>query len=124
MSNITFITYDATGRILCLGSCPESQVENAEIHAASKGWHVAQVVGQVDLLAHYAPGGDITPRPGNPAALNGHTLSSLPAPCRISVNGEAFDCNEPSATLTLPPGEYPITVSAWPYLDANFTLRV
>ena len=113
-----FTVYDALGKILRTGECPEDMVPlQAQPEEA--------VVG---LASHqdtqYVLQGAVLDRPDNPATLVGTALFNLPVPCQITVNGLAFDCDQASATLTLPPGEYALQVTAWPYLDANFTVRV
>ena len=81
------------------------------------------------VLEQPAPGayvldGAIAARPANPTILTDTLLNGLPQPCTIAINGTVYHCADDHADLSLPPGEYRITVSAWPYLDANFTLRV
>lgn len=86
--------------------------------------NVTMIFETGDPLTQWVSGGELLDRPANPAILAGTLLNGLPQPCAIAINGTVYQCADDHADLSLPPGEYRITVSAWPYLDANFTLRV
>lgn len=62
-------------------------------------------------------------RPDNTATISGNTLQNLPVPCKIAINGVIYDCDDQTATLGLTqPIKYAIVVSAFPYLDKEFTI--
>lgn len=72
----------------------------------------------------YVLDGAITDRPANPATLAGLSLSSLPVPCEIIINGTQYPCTDDHAELTFDqPGTYTVVVCAWPRLDKEFTIE-
>ena len=109
-----FAKYDDTGRILATGSMPASMLELQEGNI---------YVGTADADSQYIVGGAATPRPANPATLSGTILSNLPVPCVIRINASEYPCTDSTATLNLTlAGTYTITVTAFPFLDAIFTV--
>lgn len=115
--NVTFVVADAAGKILRWGHCPE---EDVQLQAQGDE---QTVLGEGNPATHYVANGKIATRPASSATLTGATLTNLP-PCDIRLNGQTYRCEDGQANLSLPPGEYRVTVSAWPCLDANFTVRV
>jgi hypothetical protein len=93
-------------------------------HAALTQQEEPRIEGHFEAATHYVVDGAAIPRPANNTLLSGTLLNGLPQPCAIAINGTVYQCADDHADLSLPPGEYRITVSAWPYIDANFTLRV
>jgi hypothetical protein len=80
------------------------------------------VNGFGDRSIHYVKDGVITDRPEQKTTLEGSTLKNLPVPCQIHINGEVYECDEDHAELEIDlPGTYQISVTAWPYLDVEFT---
>ena len=72
----------------------------------------------------YVLEGIVTDRPANPATISGHNLSTLPIPCKIRIRTQTYDCTKDTAELTFNfPGTYPVIVSAWPYLDKEFSVE-
>jgi hypothetical protein len=109
-----FARYDDTGRILATGSMPAAMLalQDGNIY-----------VGTADTDRHYVANGVAHPRPPNPAALTGATLSNLPVPCVIRINASEYPCADGTATLNLTlAGIYTVTVIAFPFLDAVFTI--
>ncbi|MFZ6813761.1 hypothetical protein ACO0K3_04790 [Undibacterium sp. Rencai35W] len=109
-----FAKYDNTGRILATGSMPAAMLalQDGNIYA-----------GTVDADRHYIADGVALPRPVNPATFAGATLSNLPAPCVIRINASEYPCTDSTATLNLTlAGTYAVTVIAFPFLDAIFTI--
>lgn len=117
MNAISF--YESDGRIVSQLS-GDAVVIQATIENTDDLW----VDGQWDGNTHYVLKGDVTERPINPATLDNLTLSNLPVPCKIVINGTAYDADEPEVELDLPMATtYKITVMAFPYLDAEFTIE-
>lgn len=62
--------------------------------------------------------GEVLPRPAMSVVQAGNRLSGLPQPCRVHINGEAYDVDdgifEYETTLA---GTYFVTVEAFPWLD-------
>jgi len=45
-------------------------------------------------------------------------------PCTIAINGTEYHCDSSTADLELfHPGVYKVKVTAWPYLDREFTIE-
>ncbi|WP_186058862.1 hypothetical protein [Burkholderia gladioli] len=73
---------------------------------------------------YVTPDGKIAARPASPAALVGMTLTSLPVPCEITIDGEAYTCTDTSCDLEFSnAGAYVVTVRAFPYLDKTFSVE-
>jgi hypothetical protein len=109
-----FAKYDDTGKILATGSMPTSMLELQDGNI---------YVGTADADLQYIVGEVATPRPANPATLSGTILSNLPVPCVIRINASEYPCTDSTATLNLAlVGTYTVTVTAFPYLDAIFTV--
>jgi hypothetical protein len=109
-----FAKYDGAGRILATGSMPTSMLalQDGNIY-----------VGTADSDSQYIVNGTVMTRPANPATLSGTTLSNLPVPCVIRINASEYPCTDSTATLNLTlAGTYAVTVTAFPYLDAIFTV--
>lgn len=84
----------------------------------------AIVQGDGDEKTHYVLNRVVVPRPACPAVLTGSDFTALPTPCVIRINGTDHPATVAAVKLSLGPGVYDITVSAFPYLDGKFTLRV
>lgn len=109
-----FVKYDDVGRILATGSMPAAMLSLQDGNI---------FVGSADADRHYIANGVVRPRPANPATLAGATLSNLPAPCVIRINASEYTCADSTATLNLTlAGTYAVTVIAFPFLDAVFTI--
>lgn len=109
-----FARYDENGRVLFNAEVPESMIE-------LQGPMI--YIGEIDARTQYVLNGKKTQRPANPAQRHGACLVNLPAPCTIDINGRPYACTDTTATLSFTyPGEYRVTVSAFPYLDAQFDI--
>jgi len=93
----------------------EATIEVAELPWIESAW---------DRLTHYVLDGEAVERPINPAILTNQTLTNLPVPCKIIINGTEYDCDDTVVDLDLPMvNEYLITVVAFPFLDAEFEIE-
>lgn len=82
------------------------------------------VLGVWDRLTHYVLNGTAVERPANTATLNNQTLTNLPTPCKIIINGTEYESTESTVELDFPMvNEYLITVIAFPYLNAEFEIE-
>jgi len=112
-----FVCHDQAGLITQVGVVP------AYAMALLTTSTVSVIEGTADLNLDYVLNGVVTPRPANSATIAGTELSNLPNPCTISINGSPYPCADTSAALSLTQsGTYAVKVSAFPYLDANFTV--
>lgn len=76
------------------------------------------VEGGWDGRFYYVVDDTPTERPAMSCQTNSTTISNLPIPCSVTVNGETIEV--PDGTLELSfgiPGTYKVKVVAWPYLD-------
>jgi hypothetical protein len=106
-----------TGRIQTTGVVSQGTYE---IDQPKVDGHYEDATHYIDLETKQA-----MERLSCPATLSGSVLSSLPTPCKITINGKAYDCVDATATLSFPqPGVYTITVTAYPYLDGHFEVTV
>lgn len=111
-----FASYDDTGRILFKGDVPGSMLhlQPGNIYA-----------GEVDIASDYIVDRQPMRRPSFPAKLTGTTLSDLPEPCTLTINGQPFEVTSETVELAFPhPGSYLIRVVKWPYLDGVFEVNV
>ena len=77
--------------------------------------------GSRDYSKHYVYEGRIITRPSNPAVLIDTTLSALPTPCMIIINGKPYECTDDTAEVDFTyPGVYKIKVVSFPFLDIEF----
>ncbi|NSX14947.1 hypothetical protein HTY52_12765 [Cupriavidus taiwanensis] len=115
----SFFVHDSDGRILRYGICVEEDVP-----LQAREGEVA-VEGKCDIMVDYVKDGEVTPRPAMPVTLTGQTLSNVPVPAVVVIDGTRYDCTEDHVELDLPYQKtYAITVEAFPYLDAKFTLTL
>ena len=109
--------YDDTGRILSVVAASPSTLQGY----LDAGVHL--LFGLGDWRTQMVVDHELAPRPANPTRLDGLTLTDLPAPATIAINGAQYACPDTTATLSFKyPGLYKIRVQAWPYLDADFTV--
>lgn len=112
---LTFSKYNATGKVLWHGAVPDTMLNMQDDTI---------VFGAVDPATEYVLDRTIVPRRACPAALNGATLTGLPVPCTLTVNGQDYAVAETAVTLSFPhPGDYEMKVVYWPYMDATFSVR-
>ncbi|WP_048769199.1 hypothetical protein [Oligella urethralis] len=80
------------------------------------------VMGKADPATQYIKNGQITDRPNQQTNLTGLTLTDLPNPCTIFINGQSYECESETAELEFDqPTIYTIRVEAWPYQDWETT---
>lgn len=115
ISNTETITYhDQEGRITGSVTATLNTIDANKVGL----W----VNGVGDRSIHYIKDGVITDRPEQKTTLEGSMLKNLPVPCQIHVNGEVYECTDSQAELEFDlPGMYQITVTAWPFLDMEFS---
>lgn len=111
-----YVAADATGAIQFSGTIPAYMIAAQDAPAGG-----SIVIGNGSAATQYVSGGQIIPRPVNTATLAGMTLSNLPNPCTVTVQGTAHACTDGSCDLEFTqPGTYSVVVSAFPMLDATF----
>lgn len=115
--NVYFAIYEVeSGAISMVGGGPPGI---AGIQSVPAGF--ALIEAQASIATDYVLDGVVTPRPANPATVDGLTLSNLPVPCTITIDGQEYACGDDTAELSFTqPGVYRVTVSAWPMLDVTF----
>lgn len=114
---LNFVLYDSEGRITSTQRAPEGILLGQLLEVPE--WR-----DDYDLT-HYVENGEIHQRPVNPALFEGKTLSSLPSPCVITINGVKYECTDTTAKLDFTyPSVYNIVVEAFPYLTAHFNVTI
>lgn len=72
--------------------------------------------GSADPATQYIKNGQITGRPIQQTKLTGLTLTDLPVPCAIFINGQSYECDSEAVELEFDqPTLYEISVESWPY---------
>ena len=113
-----FSVADATGRVIRTGRLPDP----AWIAHQAQGDEQA-VAGALNAATQWVDAGEVRDRPENPAVLTGMTLTELPVPSVIVIDGNRYDCNETQVDLDLPYSvTYTVTVEAFPYRDKHFSV--
>lgn len=108
--------YDTAGRIIGTLTVPESMID-LQIDGV--------VYGRADPATEYVVDRTITPRPVCPAVLDGLTLSGVPVPSTLIINGQPFEVSSEVVDLEFPhPGSYALRMVKWPYLDGVFEVNV
>lgn len=115
-TQVSAVMADSAGRITQTLQMPRFMID---YQTPPSGGSV--VIGEGHWDTHYVSGGEIVPRPANPAALSGMELVNLPSPCTVTLEGADYACTDATCQLSFShPGTYTVTVSAWPILDATF----
>lgn len=112
-----YIEHDEKG--LITGSYHISH-EIYELNKSTKNF----VEGKGDIETHYVDvgTGEIEIRPQQQTKLTNTTLSNLPVPCTIHINGTPYECDSDTAELMfVQPASYKIRVESWPYQDWETT---
>jgi hypothetical protein len=83
------------------------------------------VYGSGDMETQYILSGEITPRPTQLTTLTDLTLTNLPTPCQIIIDGTSYDgVDSPTVDLEFDEsGTHNIKVVAFPYLDKEFSVE-
>lgn len=111
-----FVIYDETGRITTHGKCNDAEFDAL----LESGQRVIEA--DANPLDDYINAGRAHRRPALPTWIDGAVLRDLPENGSVWINGEWFQCHGGDADLILPPGEYIVTVSAWPYLSTHLII--
>lgn len=110
---------DSTGRILLVGSVPAWMLPAQPLTAGQ-----VIVLGKANLNLDYVSNSTITPRPANPSTISGMTISNVPNPSTVTIDGvNPQTVTDGTVNLSFTqPGTYTVVVSSWPMLDATFTV--
>lgn len=74
---------------------------------------------------HYVLNGVPAERPSQATTLTGQTLSGLPYPCTLWIDGDSYTVDEATVELDLPlAGTYALRVEAFPYLDWKGSITI
>lgn len=117
MESISF--HDDQGRIIGSTTASGDTMDLTKEHSPMP-W----VEGRHDTNEVYAKDGQAHPRPPQSTRLDYHTLSNLPVPCVIEINGAQYECEDTEAELVLDQDTtYEVVVRAWPHMDKEFTIE-
>lgn len=125
MTMTQFALYDpSSGRIATVVSLPDSHAEEAmQRLATAQGQMAIPCPPDTSSTLHWVDGGLIAERPAAP-----HSLDALPSPCHVEVYSHAlgsienYEVTDGSFRYVDLPGTYTITVRAFPWKDAEFTV--
>ena len=106
-----YIEFDSIGNI------SSTLLITDEVYQLNR-WNLNLIEGKADPATQYIKNGQITDRPIQQTNLTGLTLTDLPNPCTIFINGQSYECESDTAELEFDqPTAYTIRVEAWPYQD-------
>jgi hypothetical protein len=124
-----YVVHDQNGMIVRTGSAPEGMISIQ----AGTGEYAIEAAG--DDLTQYVVGGAVTDKPAMPVSIDKTTVSAdgidlatisgipVGALCRVASIAEAV-VNDGTIELTFDnPGDYEITIIAFPYLDYTVTIN-
>ena len=86
------------------------------------------------LEFHYVNNDEVKIRPTQQTTLSSSSISAngidaivlqhLPFPCTVTVVNTVYEVDDGTLEITFDtPGEYPVTITAFPYLDKTFTVE-
>ncbi|GAC1315517.1 MAG: hypothetical protein NVSMB28_00070 [Collimonas sp.] len=116
MNMLRFAKIDGTGRVLFIGSVPESMLalQGDSIH-----------VGDINGQTQYVVDGVATRRPVNPAKLVGSTLTDVPTGTVVTIGNSQYAVDDGRADLQFAyPGTYNLQLTCFPYLDTTIEITV
>jgi hypothetical protein len=114
-----YVAADSTGKIVVTGTIPQFMIA---IQVPPTGGSIVEGVG--DPATQYVADGAIVARPTNPSTISGMTISNVPNPSTVTIDG-ANPQTVTDGTVDLSftqPATYTVVVSSWPYLDATFSV--
>jgi hypothetical protein len=114
-----YTVYTESGLIIKRVDCP---VDSYEHRPNDERW----IEGFSDDLSQYVQNDVITNRPIQSTICNVNILTGFPEGATLLVNGETHNLTgETEVTLSFElSGDYPVTVSCWPYLDWEGVIHV
>ena len=121
--NIDYVIHDASGRILRYGDCQE---ETLDYQHKETGETILVGTGTFNDYVDI-DSGTILSRPENPCNLNGSTLTDVPMPCTVQINGVDYEVDDEDNTLELDftnPGVYKVVIKVFPYLDKEIEISI
>jgi hypothetical protein len=111
---VMFTTHDPAGRLLVAKLASEASSATTQPYGL-------YVDGMHDGSVSYVVAGAVEPRPGNPTTLSGTTLSNIPLPSQIVIDGVVYDATGSTMELVFPlPGTYEVIVVSFPPLNKTF----
>lgn len=114
---ISYLIHDHEGRIIQTGTIPEDMLALQHVNGGTV------MAGVANLNTDYVVDGAVTPRPAQDTRLIAGTLTHLPVPCTIHIDGNAHACTDDVVELEFTyPAAYAVRVEAFPYLDAEFNV--
>jgi hypothetical protein len=111
---MTYVIYNEEGRILRNISCPPSMIE-AQL---SEGEDYIESQKIVDDTLFYVQNLFILQRPLFSEFVEGTTITNLPVPTTLLVEGTSYETTDGIAELSFSiPGTYSVTLQSFPYQD-------
>jgi len=107
-----YIIYDQVGRILRNISSPQDMIEVQ----LQEGEMYLESDNLIDDSVFYIDNSTIVKRPSFSETVQGTTISSLPIPTTIIVQGVSYEVSDGVAELSFNlPGTYPVILQSFPY---------
>lgn len=106
--------YDTNGRIV------GSVQGNLEIADLSQWDGFDSIEAFADTAEFYVNNGVLTERPINPATLNGTTISGIPCPGILRIDGSEYEVTDSVVELVMPSTTRSVVLDCFPYLPATF----
>lgn len=127
-----FIEYDSTGRVYHAYAINMGAVDNM----LCPGTEITEDVwvdcgldpfgrGAENIYVELENGFHVLPRPTQATTLANQTLNNYPEGSIVEIKGEQYPLDGSDVTLAFDlPGDYPIKVVCWPYLDFEGVIHV
>lgn len=116
-----FIVFDASGRILRYGDCPDDYIASQALDGETS----IAYDGDVSDISHYWNGDAVVERPANPAVLEGMSIKQIPLGSVIVIDGISYHVDDGVADLSFAmPGTYTVNVFSFPCRDTSFEVIV
>jgi hypothetical protein len=116
MNMAKFAKIDGAGRVLFVGSIPESML-------VLQGDNI--FAGDIDGQTQYVVEGVATQRPVNTAKLVGSTLRDVPTGTVVTIGNSRYTVDDGHADLNFAyPGTYSLQLTCFPYLDTTIEITI
>lgn len=114
----TFTIYEPnTGRLRWTVRCPDFIVE-VNIPPG-----MSCVDGEWSPYSYFVFNGEPRERPAIEVVIDGHTISNLPIPCTVKIDGQRYEVDDGVMELdSNHPGPHTLSVEAFPYKPTKITL--
>jgi len=115
---MNYIIFNDQGEILRTVSCPKDMA----VDQLSEGEWLLE--GRWDDTKFYVENGSVVERPHFPITIEGSTITGIPIPTTITIEGVSYEVTEGTLELEFDaPGSYTVSLRSFPYLDTEVTIE-